>query len=175
MIIKLNLWDLSGQERYRSLLEGFYRGMSLCVISYRVNYAASFSHIIDWLKEAKSHCKKDCKFFLIGNQADDKDNREVEKEEGEKIAKEYNFDLFVETSSKLGLNVKYIFIQAAKILYLSFLEIKNTKKEENILTKIDKKIRGEKKREEKEKKAIENDIKIEINKKIKILNKYISY
>ena len=112
-IIKLQLWDLPGQGLYRSLIRPFYGIFDLIVISYAINDKQMFLNINNWLNEAKSLCRKDCKFFLIGNKADIEYGREVSKEEGEKIAKEYNFDLFAETSSKLKLNIQYIFIQAA--------------------------------------------------------------
>ena len=112
------------QELYRSLIRPLYGIFDLIVISYAINDKQMFLNINNWLNEAKSLCRKDCKFFLIGNKADIEYGREVSKEEGEKIAKEYNFDLFAETSSELKLNIQYIFIQAAKMLYIQFLEKK---------------------------------------------------
>ena len=44
----------------------------------------------------------------------------ISKEYGERFAKENNMDYFAETSSKLGIKVHNILIQAAKILYISY-------------------------------------------------------
>ena len=72
----------------------------------------------------KENSNPDIKIFLIGNKADLIEEREVQKEEGEKIQKEYDFDLFMETSAKSGLNTKEVFIEAAKLLYKDYISLK---------------------------------------------------
>ena len=156
--IKLQLWDTCGQEVYRGLITSYYRNASLVVISYAINNRESFIHINNWLHDAKSECNKECKFFLIGNKADLESERSVLKEEGEKFAKDNNFDFFAETSSKTGYNVQYILIQAAKILYFSYLENGKIVK----------------KKEEKTDNEINKKQKLEENKYSKLM-KYISY
>ena len=36
-IIKLEVWDTSGNENYRPLIEGFYKDISLAIIVYAIN------------------------------------------------------------------------------------------------------------------------------------------
>ena len=36
-IIKLQLWDTSGQEKYKSLMSNFYRNTSLAIIAYAID------------------------------------------------------------------------------------------------------------------------------------------
>ena len=45
-------------------------------------------------------------------------------EEAENLVNDLEFDYFIETSAKTGLNAEEIFIQAAKLLYKEFKEIK---------------------------------------------------
>ena len=99
-IIRLQLWDCTGLKIYRSLLSNFYRDANLIAISYAINDRTSFVHIESWLNQAKTNTPYDCKFFLIGNKADDDEGREVLKEEGEKIAKNYNFDYLLKLLPK---------------------------------------------------------------------------
>ena len=137
-IIKLFMWDCPGQEKYQSLLSSLYRNTNLVVISYCINNKGSFDNIKKWLNDARRFCNDDCKFFLIGNKADLESERIVSKEEGEKLAKEENFDFFIETSSIKGLNIQKIPIQAAKIFYLSWIKYNQkseTKKIKNIKLK----------------------------------------
>ena len=42
----------------------------------------------------------------------------------QKFKEDYNLDLFMETSAKLGTNVQQIFIEAAKLLYNDYNKYK---------------------------------------------------
>ena len=119
VIIKLQIWDTISGEVYSSLNGSFYRNCDLVMIVYAIDSKESFNRVDYYLHEAKSESKKNCHYFLIGNKKDLEYEREVSKEEGEKFAKENNFDFYIETSAKTGENLKVIFIEAAKILYLS--------------------------------------------------------
>ena len=55
--------------------------------------------------------------FLIGNKCDLVNARKVDTERAQKFKEDYNLDLFMETSAKLGTNVQQIFIEAAKLLF----------------------------------------------------------
>ena len=72
----------------------------------------------------KDNVKPDIKIFLIVNKLDLENEREVETTEGEKIQSDYDFSLFMETSAKNGMNVKEIFVEAAKILYKDYIEFR---------------------------------------------------
>ena len=119
IIIKLLIWDTCGQEVYSSITSAYCKNSDLIMIVYAINDRVSFDKIDRYLNDAKSNTGKNCHYFLIGNKKDLEYERQVSKEEGEKFAKEKNFDFFIETSAKTGENLKAIFIVAAKILYLS--------------------------------------------------------
>ena len=67
------------------------------------------------------------------------DNRVVKKETAEQYIKDYDFDLFMETSAKTGFNVEELFVQAAKVLLNDYNKFQVEKK----------KLRDESLREEK--------------------------
>ncbi len=48
--------------------------------------------------------------------------RKISYEQGNEIKEKNNFDLFMETSAKDGLNIKELFFEAGKILYEKTLE-----------------------------------------------------
>ena len=123
-VIKLQIWDTCGQEIYRSLISSFYRNASLAMMVYAINSKESFSHIETWLKEVKLQSNPDIKIFLVGNKADLEESRVVDFEEAKKYANEHDFDYVNETSAKNGFNVKEVFIQASKVLYLEHLKYK---------------------------------------------------
>ena len=47
--------------------------------------------------------------------------QDVSYEEAQKIKDDYNFDIFLETSAKNGLNVNILCCQIVKILYENFV------------------------------------------------------
>ena len=48
---------------------------------------------------------------------DKEKEREVTKNDGEKLKKNYGFDLFIETSARTGYNVVKLFNDTAKLIY----------------------------------------------------------
>jgi len=125
IIIKLQIWDTCGQEVRSQSMPTYCQNSDLIMIVYAINDRVSFDqidHYLNYLNDAKSNSGKNCHYFLIGNKKDLEYERQVSKEEGEKFAKENNIDFFIETSAKTGENLKAIFIEAAKILYLSHKE-----------------------------------------------------
>ena len=129
--IKLQIWDTCGQEAFKSLIVGFYRNTSLAVIVYAINDVYSFNNVNEWLKQIKSNASPNCRIFLIGNKVDLPD-RKISTEEGRKLKRDFDFDLFMETSAKSGFNAKEMFINIASILYKDYLaQIKGSDKKIN--------------------------------------------
>jgi small GTP-binding protein len=123
--VKLQIWDTCGQEVYRSLISSFYRSASLAIIVYSIDNENSFNNIEKWLNDIKSQSSPDVKIFLIANKVDLADKRKVTREAGQNFANAHNVSFFTETSAKTGLNVQNVFIEAAKVLYTQYEEIKN--------------------------------------------------
>ena len=73
-ILKLEIWDTCGQEAYRSLIKSFFNNSSLAIIVYAIDSKKSFNSIDEWIRQCRSLCSPDTRFFLIGNKND------VEKE-----------------------------------------------------------------------------------------------
>ena len=69
-ILKLEIWDTCGQEAYRSLIKSFFTNSSLAIIVYAVDNKKSFASIDEWIRQCRSLCSPDTKFFLIGNKND---------------------------------------------------------------------------------------------------------
>ena len=125
--INLQIWDTCGQEEYRSLISSFYKNSSLAIIVYAIDNITSFNNVDSWIKDLKQYSNPNIKIILIGNKNDLNDKRQIEFEKGNQFAKDYNFDLFFETSAKSGLNVQNVLIDAAKILYLEYMNYVNFK------------------------------------------------
>ena len=76
----------------------------------------SFEGIETWIKEIRTKANPDAKTIFIGNKNDLEEDRKVTQEEGQKIAKDYEANLFLETSAKTGFNAQELFVKASELL-----------------------------------------------------------
>ncbi|CAK7273340.1 GTPase Ryh1 [Sporothrix epigloea] len=113
--VRLQLWDTAGQERFRSLIPSYIRDSSVAVVVYDITNAKSFQNTRKWIEDVQAERGNDVIIVLVGNKTDLNDKREVTTQQGEEEAKKNNL-MFVETSAKLGHNVKQLFRRIAQAL-----------------------------------------------------------
>ena len=106
--ITLQIWDTAGQERYRGLIPSYVRNSSIVFIVFDITNRKTFESIpklIELIKNIKKNI-----LVLIGNKEDLKEKREVEKKEGNELAKK-NEIAYYELSAKRDNNndIKKIF------------------------------------------------------------------
>ena len=68
-----------------------------------------------WIDEVKAERANDVVIMLVGNKTDLSSRRQVTEEEGEAKAAE-NDVMFIETSAKVGFNIKQLFRKVAMAL-----------------------------------------------------------
>ena len=102
--IKIEIWDSAGQEKYKGLIPSFVRNSSIVFIVYDISKRSSFDNIPNWISFVKNIEKTT--LILCGNKTDLE--REVEKNEGEDLAKKEGL-LFFECSAKTNENIKNMF------------------------------------------------------------------
>ncbi|XP_008198272.1 ras-related protein Rab-37 isoform X1 [Tribolium castaneum] len=113
--VKLQIWDTAGQERFRSVTHAYYRDAHALLLLYDVTNKTSFDNIRAWLSEIREYAQDDVVIMLLGNKADCGGDRAVRREDGERLAREYNV-AFMETSAKSGQNVELAFLAVAREL-----------------------------------------------------------
>ncbi|KAG9278775.1 ras-related protein Rab-18-B [Astyanax mexicanus] len=105
---KLAIWDTAGQERFRTLTPSYYRGAQGVILVYDVTKRDTFTKLENWLNELETYCtRNDLVKMLVGNKID-KDNREVDRNEGLKFARKHSM-LFIEASAKTRDGVQCAF------------------------------------------------------------------
>jgi len=120
VILKLQIWDMCGNENYRSVLLNLYRNASLGILVYSVCSRESFNNLENWIVELKKYSLPGSKLILLGNKCDDEENREVKFEEGKEICKKNGLDFFMEVSAKNGFESPNFLEKAAVILYKDY-------------------------------------------------------
>ena len=121
--INLQLDDTSGQERYRTIRQSYYKGSQLIVLVYAIDNKNSFENIPKLVEEVKTQ-NENAKFLLVGNKCDLEEERLVSKEDAKQYAEKNNIGFF-EVSAKTGDGIDDMF----KYIISELLE--DMKKEEN--------------------------------------------
>ncbi len=109
--IKIQIWDSAGQEKYKGLIPSYVRNSSIVFIVYDVSNRSSFDNVSNWISFVKNIEKTT--IVLCGNKIDLE--REVEKSDGEELAKKEGLNFF-ECSAKTNENIKNMFFSSIAIL-----------------------------------------------------------
>ena len=107
--IKLQIWDVGGEERFRFLLPTYCLGANAAFLLYDVTRSQTLDNISEWTNIV--HQKGgDIPIMLVGSKIDlAEDQREVPREHGIEVAEKNNMASFAEISSKTGQNVNKTF------------------------------------------------------------------
>jgi len=119
-IIKLQIWDMCGNDNYRSILLNLYRNASVGILVYSVCSRKSFNNLENWIEQLKKYALPGSKIILLGNKSDDEENREVSYEEGKEICEKNNLEFFMEVSAKNGFESPNFLERAAIVLYKDY-------------------------------------------------------
>jgi Ras-related protein Rab-5C len=108
--MKLHIWDTSGQDRFRSMTNLYYRDAQVAILTYDVTNEQSLDSLNYWLNELNDKVdQENMLLFLAGNKCDvDSSEKKVPISQGKKFAEDHNMTFF-ETSAKTGAGVKELF------------------------------------------------------------------
>ena len=125
-IIRMQIWDTSGQEKYESgsLISNYYKTAEVAIFVYAINDLNSFKNINEYIKDLinENEEQNNIKKVLLGNKLDLGDERKVEYKTVKKFSKNNKFNIFSEISCKneysnIGNNIKDIFDSIGKMFY----------------------------------------------------------
>ncbi|XP_050426242.1 ras-related protein Rab-7L1-like [Adelges cooleyi] len=106
--IKLQLWDIAGQERFTWMTRVYYKDAHGCVIMFDLSNKNSFVNTLKWKKDVDAKCTQPdgspIPCMLLGNKCD-LPQRQIDQLDIESFYKENNFIGWTETSAKDGLMV----------------------------------------------------------------------
>lgn len=124
-VIRMQIWDTAGQEKYNSIISNHYRSAEAAIFVYSIGNKSSYDNLKEWYKQltdVQSDENTNVKKILLGNKKDLENEREVEEKDAENFAKEFGFQIFAEVTSKCDENQKifkisHIFDSIAKLFY----------------------------------------------------------
>ena len=108
--IKLHIWDTSGQDRFRSMTNLYYRDAQVAILTYDVTNESSLESLNYWLNELNDKVEIDNMLLcLAGNKNDvDPSEKRIPTSKEKAFAEEHKM-IFFETSAKTGAGVKELF------------------------------------------------------------------
>lgn len=111
-IVKLQIWDTAGQDRFRSVTRSYYRGAVACMAVFSLADRTSYEKLHQWLSDAKTQARPDITILIVGNKSD-LEERQVSLIEASRFAQSEGC-AYVETSAKTGENVEAAFFKLTR-------------------------------------------------------------
>lgn len=109
--VKLSIWDMAGQERFRFFRQDFYRGALATALVYDVTASESLLNLGEWAKDVVEVIPNQ-KFLVVGNKIDLE--TVVNLAAAEQFASSLNAS-HIQTSAKTGEGVEDLFKALALI------------------------------------------------------------
>ncbi|MFX0096831.1 MAG: Rab family GTPase [Candidatus Hodarchaeota archaeon] len=109
----LSIWDIAGQDRFKSFRNVFYKGASAAFIVFDLTRAQTFQNLRNWIDELNQFTEGPVSTVIVGNKADLENLRDVRKEDAEGMARSVG-SLYLETSAKTGQKVDEAFTTLTK-------------------------------------------------------------
>ena len=123
-IVKVQLWDTAGQDKFRAITRNYYKGASGIILLFDVTNIKSFENIKKWINEIKEEISEKVSIILIGNKIDNANERKISKEQGEKLASEIGVKFF-DTFAKTGEGINECVFYLVKKIFENDPEVKN--------------------------------------------------
>ncbi len=106
------IWDLGGQESFKSLRKLYLEGANGAFVIYDVTQRKTFEKLEEWMQSFKES-RGEQPLVLVGNKSDLTDKLKVTESEGKEFAKKHKMT-YMATSAKTGDNVEVAFKQLIK-------------------------------------------------------------
>ena len=133
-IVKIQLWDTAGQDKFRAITRNYYKGARGIILIYDVTNVKSYENIKKWINEIKEEISEKVSIVLVANKIDNTAERKISKEQGEKLANDYEVAFF-ETSAKTGEGVNESVLYLVQKIVETDPEVKNRGKNLKFRTK----------------------------------------
>ncbi|CDW86971.1 ras-related protein rab-35-like [Stylonychia lemnae] len=116
---RVNIWDTTGQEKFKSLTKSYFRNCHGAVAVFDLTKRESFYSIEQSIKEFRLNCPPESKdnIVLVGNKVDLENQRQVSHDDAQNLTKRLGLLQYFETSASSNLNVDQLFFTVAHQSY----------------------------------------------------------
>ena len=115
-MVKLQIWDFAGEERFRFLFPSYIRGANGAVFMYDITNYGSLAHVDNWFEIVENEIDYDLPIVFVGGKTDLRHLKEVSTRKAMELALTKGANGFIECSSKNGENIHKIFDLLTKLI-----------------------------------------------------------
>ena len=113
-LIKLNIWDTAGQEKFRAITKINYQDAAVIILVFDLTNKTSFNVIKDyWYPQVKENAPENVILVLVAAKCDLENRYEVDLNEAENYAKEIDA-IFKKTSALDNIGINELFQEIGK-------------------------------------------------------------
>ena len=117
-IIKFEIWDTAGQEKYRTLTQIFYKDAAIAILVYDITSEKSFEEMENyWYKQIREFAPPNIIIGIAGNKFDLFNDEKIPEDKAKNFAKEAG-GIFRYTSAKESVGIQELFV----LLGLKYLD-----------------------------------------------------
>lgn len=120
-VVKLQIWDTAGQDRFRSVTRSYYRGAVGALVVFSVADRSSYEAVPRWLADARAYAGDGVTIVLVGNKSDLEESRQVTMLEASALAQNEGV-AYMETSAVTGDNVEASFFKLSRAILLKIAD-----------------------------------------------------
>ncbi len=113
--VKLQIWDLGGESRFRFLLPTYCLGSSGALFLFDLTRSETLLTLDSWITIVKER-NAGIPIILVGNKVDLKKYRKIPEEHGIQTTKHNNMVEYIEVSALNGTNVEEVFKKITKYM-----------------------------------------------------------
>ena len=113
---KIHLYDTAGQEKYKSIISGFYRLGKGFFVVFDLTNESSLNSVQNWIKEIQEKSLESDPIIIILGNKNDLENIRISEDIIEKKLENYNNKIYIETSAKAGTNIAHAFEQMIDLM-----------------------------------------------------------
>jgi len=115
-VMKAQIWDTAGEERYRAVAPIYYRGSVGALLVYDITKYQTFANVEKWLEELRKYANSNIFVVLVGNKSELDSLRAVSHDEASTFAERNGLE-FIETSAFENINVDIAFQKLSEGIY----------------------------------------------------------
>ena len=117
---KIHIWDLAGQERFKCIVNTYYRTAQGIILAFDITSSNSFKSLEKWIRDVDTYAVDNVCLILVGMKSDLDRRRTVSREKAEKLADALNVKYY-EISAKDNMNINNMFIQLVKDINIQYI------------------------------------------------------
>jgi Ras-related protein Rab-6A len=115
---RLQLWDTSGQERFRSLIPSYLRDSAVVLILFDITRQVTFESLDNWVQQVRETSGEEPTLFVVGNKAESEELRQVSMDAARAFCDKHKA-YYIEVSAQTGLNISTLFTTIIQKLSLT--------------------------------------------------------